>query len=79
MIPTTNEFLDMLVPEEKKQYRLGKIDSAYVSGQSKVIFDGESVASGKSYPRLGSYTPLANDRVLMLCISGSYVILGKII
>lgn len=79
MIPGTNELLKILVPEDKRNYKLGTIDSAYSSGRPKIIFDGETVASTKQYPYLGSYTPMASDRVLLLEVGGSYVILGKII
>jgi hypothetical protein len=79
MIPTANDFLGMLIPEENKQPSLGTIDSAYTSGRPKIIFDGETTASLKKYPYLDSYTPAANDRVLLLKVSGSYVIVGKIV
>ena len=56
----TEEFLNILKTEEKPVFKLGKIDT-----NSKVIFDGETVASTKTYKRLGSYTPSENDRVLL--------------
>lgn len=50
------------------------------SGAPLVKFDGETYESQKLYKRLASYsTPAVNDRVLMMPISGSYVILGKIV
>jgi len=63
----------------KAPYRLGKIDPAYSSGRPKIVFDGETTASEKQYPYLESYSPVANDRVLLLKVSGSYVIIGKVI
>ena len=63
----------------KAPYRLGKIDPAYSSGRPKIVFDGETTASEKQYPYLSSYTPTANDRVMLLRVSGSYVIIGKVI
>lgn len=60
-------------------YRLGKVDPAYSSGRPKVVFDGETTASGKQYPYLASYTPAAGDRVLLAAVAGSYVVLGKIV
>lgn len=65
--------------EAKAPYRLGKIDPEYVSGRPKIVFDGEAIASEKQYPYLGSYTPAANDRVLLVRVSGSYVVIGKVI
>lgn len=55
----------------------GTIDPSYVSGRPKVRFDGETLVSGKQYPYLSSYTPAANDVVILARISGTYIILGK--
>lgn len=63
----------------EKAFSLGKIDPAYNgSGRPKVIFDGSTTVSSKAYPYLSSYTPQANDRVLLANIGGTHVILGKI-
>lgn len=67
------EFLDLIKEEDKSVFRLGTI----VSG--KVKFDGEEAASQKTYKRLGSYTLTNGDRVLLVRIAGTYVILGKVI
>jgi hypothetical protein len=57
---------------------LGKI-STYTSGQgATVIIDGETSATTKKYPVLGSYTPASSDRVLIAEVGDSYVIIGKI-
>jgi len=81
MIPNVNQFIEMMTPKglDKNIYKLGSIDPAYSSGKPKVMFDGETVVSAKQYPRLASYTPVASDRVLILSVANSYVILGKII
>jgi hypothetical protein len=63
----------------KPLYRLGKIDSEYSSGRPKIVFDGETTASEKQYPYLSSYTPEADDRVLLARIAGSYIVIGKVI
>jgi hypothetical protein len=55
--------------------RFGTIDSAYTSGRPKVEFDGMDAPGTKLYPYLSSYTPTANDRVMI--VQG--VIIGKII
>lgn len=61
---------------------LGKIDPAYTSGRPKVVFDDDTsqTATGP-YPYVSSYTPAADDRVLLarVGVSGKYVILGKIV
>jgi hypothetical protein len=53
--------------------------TALLEGAPLVQFDGETAASQKQYKRLASYTsPAVNDRVLLLRLSGTYIILGKI-
>lgn len=79
MIPSAKDFLGIIQPNETNIYKLGKIDPSYVSGKPKIVFDGEAITSLKKYPCLGSYTPTANDRVLLLKVANSYVVLGKIV
>lgn len=62
-------------PEKVLRCRFGKIDPAYTTGSPKVQFDGETTVSVKTYKRLASYTPVANDRVMIF----EGVILGKIV
>lgn len=79
-IPTASEFLSTMKPGQRESpFRLGKIDPAYSSGRPNIIFDGESNVSQKKYPYIASYSPARNDRVLLCRVSGSYVILGKVI
>ena len=53
--------------------------TALLEGSPLIRFDGETTASQKLYKRMASYTsPAVNDRVLLLRISGTYIILGKI-
>lgn len=77
MIPSADEFLGIVggINKNEDAYRLGTIDPAYVSGNPKIVFDGETTASAKQYLYLSSYTPKANDRVLLLKVSGSYVVI----
>ncbi|MEH7114515.1 hypothetical protein V7124_19440 [Neobacillus niacini] len=58
-------------------FKMAKIDPGYSSGRPKLIFEGESVLSVKQYPYLSSYTPAANDIVLLAKVGNTYVILGK--
>lgn len=75
----TEDFLRITKSDvQPSNFRLGKIDPNYTTGRPRIVFDGESVASGKQYPYLSSYTPAANDRVLLALVSGSYIVLGKI-
>jgi len=60
-------------------FRLATIDSAYVSGQPRVQFDGDVLPGERTWPRLSGYTPAAGDRVLIAMVSHGGVILGKIV
>ncbi len=80
-LPTN--FVDLMDEFYKSQpkvepFRLGKIDSAYSSGLPKVVFDGDDVATDKTYSHNASYTPVANDRVLLARVGNTFVILCKI-
>ena len=57
---------------------LATVGSSNSSGVT-LIFDGASTASTKRYKRLSSYSPTANDRVIVAKMSGTYVVLGKIV
>lgn len=58
---------------------LATIDANYTSGLPELKFDGETSTSSKQYDYLSSYTPAANDRVLVVLFSHSGCILGKVI
>lgn len=55
--------------------KFGSIDSSYITGRPRILFDGESVVSGKQYLYLSSYSPSPGDRVII--VSG--VVIGKIV
>jgi hypothetical protein len=60
-------------------YKMGTV-TALSSGAPMITFDGETTASQKLYKRLASYSsPEVNDRVLLLKMSGTYIIMGKVI
>lgn len=61
----------------KGSMRLAIIDPAYTSGRPKVTFEGETALSTKTYAPI-DYTPRPSDRVVMLPIGSTYVILGKL-
>lgn len=81
-------FLDSLVdygsdqsttrPEEVRPILLGTVDPAYTTGLPRVTFDGEAGLSGRGYPWISPYRPTANDRVALLPIGRSYVIIGAV-
>lgn len=58
--------------------RLATVTST--SGGVSVQFDGETAPSAKKYKRLASYSsPVTSDRVLLVKVGGTYIIIGKII
>lgn len=72
-----SEFVELSKkPEQEKMVLLGKVDPNYTLGRPSVIYDVDllSGALSKPLPYLDSYTPTANDRVMI--VKG--VIIGKI-
>jgi hypothetical protein len=59
------------------EVKLAKVASAYTSGRPSVIYDSDILIGelSKPLPYLASYTPKANDRVMV--VKG--VIVGKIV
>ncbi len=78
MMPTAAEFLEMNKDSPEKIFKLGTVVGV-TNGSPSIQFDGEETASGKLYARLSSYTPAINDRVLLAKISGTYIVLGKVV
>lgn len=63
--------------------RLAVIDPAfsvasYPGTLPKVTFEGETALSGKRYAVLGNYIPVPSDRVVMVPVGNTYVILGPV-
>lgn len=56
---------------------LATVGAVYTDGVS-LIFDGQDAATAKHYKRNASVSFAAGDRVVILPISGSYVVLCKI-
>ncbi|AGE60793.1 hypothetical protein LEO2_30 [Bacillus phage Leo2] len=75
-VSIVNELIEKNQP--KGAYKIGRIPDNYSSGEPAIIFDGESSPSGKTYKRLGSYNPVAGDRVLLARVANTYVVLGSI-
>lgn len=79
---TPENFMAILLSLAKQSgspFKLGTIQGDYVSGRPKIVFDGETATSEKTYPYLGSYTPTAGDRVLVAMVGHSGVVIGKIV
>jgi len=49
------------------------------SGHVLLRFDGETAARTKLYKRLSSYTPEVGDRVYIVPMSGTYIVIGKVV
>lgn len=58
---------------------LGTISAVDNDNGLQLTIDGEDAPTTKKYTYMSSYVPAANDRVLIEEISGSYVIMGKVI
>ena len=77
-IPSASEFLSNINNKEYKPFKLATVTALFANNFPQIKFDGESSASLKKYPYLASYTPAIGDRVLVVAISGTYIIIGKI-
>jgi hypothetical protein len=60
-------------------FKIATIPAAYTSGRPTLIWDGETTASARTYPYVASYTPAANDRVIVAMCGQVPVIFGKIV
>lgn len=78
MITAEELVLEVASQEESKNFKLATVIDLFENDTAKLKFDGEDVASEKEYAYLDSYTPTADDRVLLGVLGGTYVILGKI-
>lgn len=74
---TPEEFLNLIKEEEKDMFKLGYIESDAEEGRATIKFDGEDKASGKSYLTV-NYEPVIGERVLLVNVKGTYLILGNI-
>lgn len=61
--------------------QIAYVDPNYTtgSGRPKLRFSGESTVGTRQYPYLDSYTPNANDKVIVVLFSHSGCILGSIV
>ena len=71
-----NIFVQGEAPQDEA-FAIGVVTAT--SSGLKIKLSGEDTARAKSYKRLSSYTPAINDRVVLAKISGTYVVLGKVI
>lgn len=59
-------------------YLLATVVSVGTTGL-ELRLDGEANARVKEYKCLGSYVPTVNDRVMVVAISGTYVVMGNVV
>lgn len=65
-------------PSANRPNRLAVVEEAYSSGLVHVRFEGEEGVGTKGYASLGNYNPQPGDRVVMVPVGTSYVILDKV-
>jgi hypothetical protein len=76
---TPEQFIKLMPSNQPgTSFLIGTIPASYTAGRPTITFDGEGVASVRTYPYLSSYTPVAEDRVLIAVVGHSGVVLGKI-
>lgn len=61
---------------ETRPFLMGVVNS--ITGGLYIKLDGETDARTKSFAILASYTPIVGHRVLVAKISGTYVVLGRV-
>lgn len=76
-IVSRDELAGFFGGDKASEVLFGMIDAAYSSGRPKVVYDIDvsTGALSKALPYLSTYTPTANDRVMI--VRG--VIIGKIV
>jgi hypothetical protein len=77
-IPSSNEVLQVTQPVENIVFKLGAVADLFENNTAKIKFDGEETASEKHYAYVDGYVPTVGDRVVLIVVSSSHIILGKI-
>jgi hypothetical protein len=80
-MPTSQEVAFSDDKSNQNMPRLGTVVALFSSpaGTAQIRFEGEEDPSDRQYPYLASYKPVVNDRVLLLPIAGTYIIVGKVL
>ena len=69
---------EMIKEKVEAPFSLGKVNPNYRGGNPQILFDGEASISIKKYPHLSSYKPVSSDRVLLINIAGTHLVIGHI-
>lgn len=59
--------------------QLATVAAVDESGHVSLIVPTTGEAGLKHYPRIASYTPTVGDRVYIVRISGTYLVIGKVV
>lgn len=65
-------------PKSDIEFLFATADTFRPNG-TKLLFDGQSEYTEKSYKKLASATYSAGDRVLVMKVNGTYLILGRVL
>lgn len=79
---TADQFLDIVRKDgkDKALVRLGEVSSVDpIAGRPSIIFDGETEPSVKRYTYLDGNEFAEGDRVLLVAVGNTYVVIGKIV
>lgn len=75
----TEEMVVQTSPEAAPSpFKLGTVAALFANNTAQVLFDGETTASEKQYAYLSTYVPEVDDRVLLVNVGGTYIIMGDI-
>lgn len=65
-------------PSQDKPIRIAVVQPDYSGGLVQVRFEGEDGIGQKGYASISSYNPQPNDRVVMVPIGTTYLIMGRV-
>lgn len=73
------DFVTLMAPnKDGNSFKLAVVEGISPNNSAIIHFDGEEEPSNKNYPYLASYQANVNDRILLIRIGGTYIIIGKI-
>lgn len=76
---TPEEFQNLNNNDKESNFKIASVDPNYTSGLVKLKFEGENTLSTKGYMFLNSYKPQPNDRVLLVKVADTFIIMDKIV
>lgn len=73
-----SDFVSLMTPKESKNFKLAVVKDISQNNTAIIQFDGEEYPSSKSYAYLDTYNAQAGDRILLISLGGTYIIVGKV-